>query len=51
MGPLGVVVNQPDVEVGLKRSDQFEELLTGDDVEELLLDRSDEPFDEAVGLG
>ncbi len=49
MRALGIVVNQPSIQVGLQGSHGVVERLAQGQVEELLLDGANEALDEAVG--
>ena len=51
MGPLGVVVSEPEVEIGLRGLDAVVEGLAHFHAEELIQHRSVESLDETVGLG
>ena len=50
MGPLGVVVDQPRIEIGLQLLDRLVELAAKDGAEELIQHCAVEALDEAVGL-
>jgi antitoxin PrlF len=51
MRPLGVVVDEPSVQIGLQLLQRRVQLLAKDQLEELTLDRAAEALDKAVGLG
>lgn len=50
MGALGVVVNEPAVQIRLQRINGLVEGFPQGGLEELLFDRAVEAFDEAIGL-